>query len=282
MMRWCNDWGCHEGYGFSVVGDHAADHRAGVGDHRGMGNRKMEEQVMETHEYAALFPMASDDELKEMALDIKQRGLLNSIITLDGKILDGRNRAKACVMAGVVPHYEPYTGDDPLGDVISWNLKRRHLTPSQRAELARAIKPMFEARARERMQERKGEQAGATKANLPYLDKGQSRDQAAAAVGVSGRTVQDAEYVHKHAPELSEKIKSGEMTVNAAKKEVKERVEYNNDDSSKKKEVCKAKVLGVGIRFATDAINALRRIPKDDPLRAGGFRQVADWIETNK
>lgn len=50
------------------------------------------------------------------------------------------------------------------------------------------IKPMFEERARERMQERKGEQAGATKANLPYLEKSKSRDQAAAAVGVSGRT----------------------------------------------------------------------------------------------
>jgi ParB-like chromosome segregation protein Spo0J len=173
---------------------------------------------MDTHKYAEAFPMASDAELREMAEDIRQRGLLCPIITLDGKVLDGRNRLKACQIAGVEPRFQKYAGADPLADVVSWNLKRRQLTVSQRAEVARTLKPMFADQARERMLAGK---AADPKANLP--EGWQARDQAAAAVGVSGRSVQDAEYVHTHAPELSEEIKAGRMTVNAAKREAKKR-----------------------------------------------------------
>jgi hypothetical protein len=157
-----------------------------------------------------------------MAADIRARGLLNPILTLDGKILDGRNRARACELADVTPEYEVYHGTDPLGDVVAWNLHRRQLTTSQRAEVARMLKPMFEEQARERQSAAGGDHK-AVRANLPEAVKGKAVDQAAAAVGVSGRTVQDAEYVHTHAPELSEEIKAGRMTVNAATKEVKQR-----------------------------------------------------------
>ena len=49
---------------------------------------------------------------------------------------------------------------------------------------------MFEVKAKERMTS--GINQHSPKANLPEGSKGESRDQAAAAVGVSGRTVQDA------------------------------------------------------------------------------------------
>lgn len=175
---------------------------------------------MNAHEYAAIFPMAGDAEIAEIAEDIKHNGLRQPIITLDGKILDGRNRFAACAKAGIAPRYEKYSGSDPLADVVSWNLHRRHLTQSQKSTIAAEIKPMFEKRARERQIEG-GEKKG--KANLPEASKGQARDQAAAAVGVSGRTVQDAENVKKEAPDLYDKVKNGEMTVNAAKNEAKRR-----------------------------------------------------------
>ena len=106
-------------------------------------------------------------------------------------------------------------GTDPLADVVSWNLKRRHLSTSQKATLAVALKPMFEARARERMLA--GKKPDPT-ANLRDGDR-HSREashQAAAAVGVSGRIVQDAEHVKRHAPEVFEEVKAGRMTVHAA------------------------------------------------------------------
>ncbi len=175
----------------------------------------------EPHEYAAMFPLADEQELRDMADDIKQRGLLCKIVLLDKKILDGRNRFQACQIAGVEPRFTKYAGTDPLADVISWNLHRRHLSTSQRAALAVELKPMFETQARERqLATLKHGDANPVKANLPERASGQSRDQAAAAVGVSGRTVQDAELIKHAAPDVFDEIKKGKKTVNQAKKEV--------------------------------------------------------------
>jgi hypothetical protein len=42
------------------------------------------------------------------------------------------------------------------------------------------------------------------------------------------------------------------------------------------------KKLGVGVRYANEAINSLIRIPKNDALRKRGFEIVADWIKHNR
>jgi hypothetical protein len=57
-----------------------------------------------------------NDELHELAADIKERGLLQPII-LDakGRIFDGRNRLAACEIVGVEPQFETYEGDDTDG-----------------------------------------------------------------------------------------------------------------------------------------------------------------------
>jgi ParB-like chromosome segregation protein Spo0J len=164
---------------------------------------------MEVHEYADAFPLATESELAEMAADIRQRGLLCPIITLDGKVLDGRNRLRACEIAGVAPRFQEYTGTDPLADVVSWNLKRRHLTPSQQAGIGADVANM-----------RQGERTDLEpSANLPKV----SQSEAAKMVGVSERLVRDAVKVKKAAPELHEEVKAGRMTVNAAKREAKQR-----------------------------------------------------------
>jgi len=100
---------------------------------------------MEIHEYASLFPMCSEAEIQELAADIKQNGLRQPIvIDADEKILDGRNRAAACKIAGVDPTYEPYVGTDAekLSYVCSVNIHRRHLSTAQRAEIAAKIATM--------------------------------------------------------------------------------------------------------------------------------------------
>jgi len=179
---------------------------------------------MDAHEYAQLFPLATDEEIADMAADIKTRGLLNPIVTLDGLVLDGRNRLRACELAGVTPRFIEYSGTDPLGDVLSWNLHRRQLSTSQRAALAVAIKPIFEKQAKERQVAalKKGDVLPVS-ANLRQRTKGKSAHQAAAAVGVSGRTVEDAELIKREAPEAFEEIKAGRMTVHAAKEGIKEK-----------------------------------------------------------
>jgi ParB-like chromosome segregation protein Spo0J len=62
------------------------------------------------HPVAALFPMLADDELDELAADIKARGLRFPIIRdKEGKtLIDGRNRLIACENAGVQPDFITY------------------------------------------------------------------------------------------------------------------------------------------------------------------------------
>jgi N6-adenosine-specific RNA methylase IME4 len=100
------------------------------------------------HPAASIFPMMNGDELAELADDIKTRGLRERIWLMptpggwapySGAVLDGRNRLAACELAGVEPSYNVYRGDDPVGFVVSLNLKRRHLSESQRALVAAKI-----------------------------------------------------------------------------------------------------------------------------------------------
>jgi len=91
---------------------------------------------MEAHEYANLFPMLPDAELQELANDIKAHGQWVPITTYEGKILDGRNRWRACELAGKNPKTVEFSGDDALSFVIGSNLIRRHLTPLQKGLFA--------------------------------------------------------------------------------------------------------------------------------------------------
>src|ERR1700677_873101 len=52
--------------------------------------------VLEFHPLAHIFPMLDDDELKTLAEDIKDKGLTEPITLYEGKVLDGRNRYRAC------------------------------------------------------------------------------------------------------------------------------------------------------------------------------------------
>lgn len=109
--------------------------------------------MIEFHPLANIFPLIEGQDFDDMVADIRAHGLREPIVLLDGKILDGRNRYRACVAAKVLPesldnlgpnhlklikfHVPP--GSPPpsqaelLDFVWSKNWHRRQLTPSQRA-----------------------------------------------------------------------------------------------------------------------------------------------------
>lgn len=153
---------------------------------------------MEFHEIAQVFPRLPDAELAALAEDIKANGLHHAITTLDGKILDGRNRYAACIMAEVEPRFEEYIGDNPLAFVISENIVRRHLDESQRAMCAARLANMGE---------------GHPTAQICAV----SQPQAAEMLNVGRRSVQSAKTVIANGvPELAQAVDAGEIAVSRA------------------------------------------------------------------
>jgi len=189
------------------------------------------------HPAAAVFPMISDEDLAELAEDIKAHGQLEPVWLYDDPelgnvLLDGRNRVRACEIAGVPVSTRVYGGDDPITFSVSLNVKRRHLTPGQRAFLALTILPLYEAEAARRMKAGvvvpDEADPGADLHQGPQTERPTDRapratDRAAKGTGASGRATAQAKRVAAEAPDLAEKVKSGEMPLDRAERVIRDR-----------------------------------------------------------
>jgi ParB-like nuclease family protein len=92
------------------------------------------------HPLADIFPLMEGAEFDELVADIKANGLREPITAYENKVLDGRNRYRACLAAGIQPlvhgHHSGCAAiGDPTAYVISRNLHRRHLTAEQKREV---------------------------------------------------------------------------------------------------------------------------------------------------
>ena len=174
---------------------------------------------MEFHPVAAIFPLMEGQEFEDLKEDIRVNGLLESIWTFEGKILDGRNRYRACKEIGVEPKFREWGGDSALSFVVSMNLKRRHLTLGQRAQSAAEALPHYEAEARKR-------QGTRTDKNFREFFQGsfsKATDYASQDFNVNAHYIADAKVLQERAPDLAVKVKSGEIKIPQAKKELRRR-----------------------------------------------------------
>jgi hypothetical protein len=164
------------------------------------------------HPVAEFFPLLEGREHEELKADIKEHGLREPIWLHEGRIIDGRNRYRACRELSIKPATREWDGKGSLvAFVVSQNMRRRHLSTSQRALIAARLKPLFEAEARQRML------AGKAADPEAFLPQGRSRDQAAVAARVSPRTVDAADKVlQQGCPELVEAVKADKVSVTAA------------------------------------------------------------------
>lgn len=180
--------------------------------------------TLQAHPAALLFPKMSEDELSNLSEDIAKNGLLESIVLYGGQILDGLNRLAACQKAGVEPHFIEIDGElpSPTIYVLSKNLHRRHLTPSQRGAIAAEAEPLFKDEARKRQLSGLNNQDHSSFRPVGHNDNGSTRKVVADALQVGEGTVQRAIEVKQADPALFEKIKSGELTAYGARRLVNE------------------------------------------------------------
>jgi hypothetical protein len=180
--------------------------------------------VYAVHPAALVFPEMSPAALHELAEDIKQNGLAHPIVcTSDGVTLDGRNRRRACELAGVEPRFEVYAGSNPVGFIVSSNLKRRQLNESQRALIAARLATL--GRGQHQAAGENTQRGGPSETQMRKcadLDPAMTQAAAAAALNISKRGVQSARVVLDHGdPELIKAVEQGLLPVSTAARRAK-------------------------------------------------------------
>lgn len=173
---------------------------------------------LELHPVAECFPPMSEEQYASFRADIAANGVREPIWIYEGRILDGRNRYRACRELGITPMVRIYTGDSPTAFAWSLNAERRHLSNAQRAALGVEMLPALQEEAKRR--------------RLANLKRGlcipvpppvgerrkrqESVEAAAQIVGASATNIQYAKAVKERDPQVFEQLKRGELPVNRA------------------------------------------------------------------
>jgi hypothetical protein len=162
--------------------------------------------MFEPHPLARVLPVMSGEDYARLRDDIAAAGLIDPITLYEGKVLDGVHRQKVCGELGVEPHYEPFTGTDPIRFVFAKNIARRHLNPGQLAVCAADLTSL----SRKHGGDRKS-QASKSSSDLNLTVR-----EAAKVTGTSEGSIANARRVMRERPDLIKDVKSGKKTLNAA------------------------------------------------------------------
>lgn len=164
----------------------------------------------ESHPAADVFPMIEGEEFERLVEDVRANGLKSDVVYVteggQRRILDGRNRLKACIRARVKATFTAYTGKDPEGFVASMNAHRRHMTPGQLAMATAELEAMRDVR-----------HGGSRRHVASCTQVRETRGGLAAKTGASERSVARAHVVVEHAaPEIKRAAKEGRIDVATA------------------------------------------------------------------
>lgn len=171
----------------------------------------------------------------ELKSSIEQHGLLHEIVLCDGKILDGRNRYKAALEAGIDPRFKTIDGD-PFAYAWMANGERRDLVADQRYLIwKRATEKSGEwQKKRDRIKaaankKRSSTQKGVAKSSSkrdPTTSGATSHSKAgskakAAASNTNRGTVERMDKLDRERPDLAAKVRTGEIKPTAALRQMK-------------------------------------------------------------
>lgn len=171
----------------------------------------------ELHPLCTLFPRVTGAEFDALVQDIRANGLRQPIVLHNDMILDGGNRYRACLEAGVQPHFEHYEGESIVAFVLSANLHRRHLSAGQQAAIVASAQDWAKA------QKQGGTGANQHKEQTGNVAGLQTVAQRAAESGASERTQRMADKVAKASPDLAKKVAHGEVSLPKALAQVEKK-----------------------------------------------------------
>jgi hypothetical protein len=181
--------------------------------------------------------MLEPEKLDKMVESIRRDGLIHPILTFRDEIIDGRNRLRACELAGVQPSFQEWSGgqdQSPTGLILSLNIDRRHLNSAQKAALAVEALPFFEAEAAER--QKAGQKRGAETTNrergtderltqkIESSDNRKNKNEKTAEAQAAQHAHTNRQYVHllkkvkEDDPERFERVRDGKESLAEARR----------------------------------------------------------------
>lgn len=175
----------------------------------------------EFHPIADIWPMMKGADFDSLKDDIMINGLKEFPTLFEGKILDGRNRAKAMMSLGKPVPVRRFEGteQDAIKFAISKNNKRRQLSDSQRAMVAARLTAFGRGQDPRSVKEEDFESGddGIKSALVPIY--GETVGEAAGKLDISPRYVTSAKAViDKGIPELVDKVDDAAISVRTAEK----------------------------------------------------------------
>lgn len=181
------------------------------------------------HPLANLFPLIEGPEFEALCEDIDRNGLQTPVLIWRGAIIDGRNRYRALCETGRLPPELAIRVYDQMIDrglakdvsdipadrlaayVLSLNLHRRHLDATQRAMVAAKLATKTVGGYR------RDDSANLRDETAPEM----GREEAAAALNVSPRSVDTAKQLMREAPaEVVSAAERGEVSLHRAQADV--------------------------------------------------------------
>jgi hypothetical protein len=176
-------------------------------------------------EFQRRIPKLRSDELELLRKSLLEDGCLEPITTWpvkgDDIIIDGHNRFRICEKEGVTfttNRIEFDSRDEALLWIDRHQLGRRNLNDTQRTVIANRVTERLVAI---------NKKSRTTSANSDHvLDKASktnTREQVAKEANVPVRKLREVQEVVRKAPELEEKLLSGEVSLITARKQVREK-----------------------------------------------------------
>lgn len=209
-------------------------------------------------EFKELIPPLSDEEFKQLEENILRDGIQDPLKVWNGILIDGHNRYKIAAKHDL-PFSTTEINFNNRNDAIIWIIKnqfgRRNLSAYDRAILALKLKPVIAAKAKENslanLKQNQIENSDTqifggrenisesetpeitTPFEVPFSTElpkpvktpkhaQETNQQIAQMAGLSHETIRKVEKVEQSAtPEIKQALKSGDMSINTAYKEVK-------------------------------------------------------------
>ena len=194
-------------------------------------------------EFKKLIPALTNEEFKQLESNCLEEGIREKLITWNGFLIDGHNRYKIAEQWNLEFETESKSFDSEE-DVKEWMILnqfgRRNLSNYQRSVLALELEDVFRVKAKENISiENKNRST-----DLPMLAKRDSvdtRKELSKVASVSHGTLDKVKKIQEKAPEeVKAKLSTGEVSINAAYKEIKK--EEKKEERDKKIEEVKEKI----------------------------------------